>query len=108
MKGRSKTRHFSAPMVIILVLLATTALVGRASTQYVHHRYEPQFLPETADSATLAACRVVLVQDDPFVVAKKTSATEMSYAGFWGQEPCRLRHQGFDDGCHECGPIGGK
>jgi len=34
--------------------------------------YKPPFLPETADSATPAACRIVLPQDDPFIASKVT------------------------------------
>jgi Protein of unknown function (DUF2846) len=32
--------------------------------------YKPPFIPETVDSATPVACRVVLAQNDPFVTAK--------------------------------------
>lgn len=43
------------------------------------NRYKAPFLPETVDSATPAACRVVLSQDDPFVVAQKAMTGTINF-----------------------------
>jgi hypothetical protein len=62
-----------------IALALMTVLAGCITPQYVHRRYEPQFLPEAVDSATPVACRVVLRQDDPLIAAKVVHADVLTY-----------------------------
>ena len=64
-----------------IIFVALAVVLSGCATQYVHHHYEPQFLPETGDAAIPASCRVVLNQDDPFVAAQKTQAYKLGITG---------------------------
>jgi hypothetical protein len=67
--------------ILGLSIVFMTALIGCGTPQYVHRHHIPSFLPEMADSATPTTCRVVLIQDDPFIGSQVTHAAGVPFVG---------------------------
>ena len=66
-------RLFGAWLPVVGVAVALLAVFsGCGEPRYVHYHCEPQFLPETVDVSTPAACRMVIPQADPVVAPKET------------------------------------
>ena len=61
--------------------VALTSVLAGSATQFIYQRHEAQFLPKTWDSGALAACQLVLFQDDPLAAAKETQGYKVLLHG---------------------------